>query len=127
MEKPMDVRESVAMLESLCRSGDAAKLHREMFSDQATICGEGAPDVTGGSAKVLEALTEMLKVTPELSITVHQERSVTEDVSVTWLQWSSPSPDGGEPLAFRSLTVWKKDGLHWKIAGDMYGMGQFGG
>ena len=119
--------EAIEKLQAFCLKGDAAVLYREMFTEDAALCGEGAKDITVG-AGVLAALTEMLKVTPQLSIRAVRTTELGESAAVTWLEWSSP-PAGGEPgetLTFRSLTAWRKRGASWLIAADMYGMGPFG-
>lgn len=124
----MDLQQTIEKLQTLCRLGDAQAVKDEMFSDDAAVCGEGADKITTGSTALLEALTEMLKVTPYLSIRAVRVAHLADGAAVTWLEWSSPPAEGmpGNPLAFRSLTAWKKRGDAWVIAADMYGMGAFG-
>jgi len=123
----MNLNEAIERLQTLCRQGDARALHQEMFAADASVCGEGAPGITAG-ADLLPVLTEMLKITPQLSIRAVRTTQLAEGAAVTWLEWTSPTADGkpGETLAFRSLTAWRKQGPAWVIAADMYGMGTFG-
>ncbi|MBB5390175.1 MULTISPECIES: DUF4440 domain-containing protein [unclassified Herbaspirillum] len=121
----MNINLAIEKLQTLCRNGDAAKLHREMFSNDCSISGEGAQGITVGS-DLLPALTEMLKVTPKLSIRSVRTVELTENAAVTWLEWSSPSADGkGDTISFRSLTAWRKETDTWRIVADMYGFGLF--
>lgn len=120
----MTLNEAIDKLQALCRSGDAHALQREMFAEDATVSGEGAPGITTGAA-LLPALSEMLQITPQLSIRAVRTAQMGDDAAVTWLEWSSPAASG-ETISFRSLTAWKKRGATWVIAADMYGLGAFG-
>ena len=122
----MELNKAIEQLQALCRQGDASAVHREMFAEDAALCGEGAQKITVGG-DVLPALTEMLKVTPHLSIRSVRTTLLSADAAVTWLEWTSPAAHGnaGETLTFRSLAAWKKSGTRWVIAADMYGMGPF--
>lgn len=124
----MELNEAVQRLQHLCRQGDARLLHQEMFAAEAGLCGEGATGITVG-ADLLPALTEMLKVTPRLSIRSVRTEHLADGAAVTWLAWSSPTAEGqpGETIAFRSLTAWKRQGTRWVIAADMYAFGAFTG
>ena len=123
----MTLNQAIEKLQTLCRKGDARALHQEMFAPDASVCGEGAPAITAG-ADLLPILTEMLKITPQLSIRAVHTAELGEGAAVTWLEWTSPTADGkpGETIAFRSLTAWRRQGAAWVIAADMYGMGTFG-
>jgi hypothetical protein len=122
----MNLNEAIERLQTLCRNGDANLLHREMFAEDAAVSGEGAPGITCGSA-LLPILTEMLAITPYLSIRAVRTTAIGDDAAVTWLEWTSPTADGkpGETIAFRSMTVWRQRGTAWVIAADMYGLGAF--
>jgi hypothetical protein len=122
----MNLSDAIERLQTLCRLGDARALHREMFATDATVSGEGAPGITTG-ADLLPILTDMLQVTPHLTVRAVRTAPLSDDAAVAWLEWTSPTAGGqpGETLALRSLTVWKKQGPAWVIAADMYGMGSF--
>jgi len=122
----MNLNEAIERLQVLCRKGDARVLREEMFAEDASLCGEGAPGITTGAA-LLPSLAEMLKITPQLSIRAVRTAELGEGAVVSWLEWTSPTADGtpGETIAFRSLAVWKKRGAAWVIAADMYAMGAF--
>ncbi len=124
----MDLQQTIEKLQTLCQRGDARAVRDELFADDATVCGEGAENITSGAAALLEALTDMLKVTPHLSIRAVSITELAEGAAVSWLEWSSPPAQGmaGEPMRFRSLTAWAKRGDAWVIVADMYGMGAFG-
>lgn len=119
----MEILKSVENLTLLCRDGDATKLQEAMFSEHVVICGEGSPDISFGKDVIKSALTGMLEVTPELSVSVYKVQQLTDDVVTTWLEWKSPTSEG--EIEFRSLTVWQRDKDSWKIVSDMYGMGRF--
>lgn len=121
----MNIEQSVAKLQHLCRAGDPTALRSAIFTREAMICGEGAPDVVSGDGALLATLKAVVEMTPTLTIKVHASRQLNADSVLTWLQWTSPTPDNSETLAFRSMTVWIREDDEWKIAGDMYGMGYF--
>ena len=122
----MTLNEAIETLQTLCRNGDAQAVYQEMFAQDAAVSGEGAPGITVG-CDLLSALTEMLEVTPYLSIRAVRTTQLSDSSAVTWLEWTSPPGDGkpGETIKFRSLTAWRKRGEAWVIAADMYGMGAF--
>lgn len=122
----MNLNQAIEKLQTLCRNGDARLLHEEMFAEDATVSGEGAPGITSGS-ELFPILTEMLQITPYLSIRAVRTIELGADAAVTWLEWSSPTANGlsGETIAIRSLTAWRKRGTAWVIAADMYGLGAF--
>jgi hypothetical protein len=122
----MNLNQAIERLQTLCRQGDARALQKEMFASDASLCGEGSPGITVG-ADLLPALTEMLKITPQLSIRSVRTVELSADAAVTWLEWTSPTADGkpGETITIRSLAAWKKQGAAWVIAADMYGMGGY--
>lgn len=120
----MGIEQSVARLQELCRTGIPADI-RKLFTRQPMLCGEGADDIVSDEDTLLESLRAVVEMTPKLTIKIHASRQLTADSVLTWLQWSSPTPDNRETLAFRSMTVWIREDSEWKIAGDMYGMGYF--
>jgi ketosteroid isomerase-like protein len=122
----MTLNEAIETLQTLCRNGDAQALYQEMFAEDAAVSGEGASGITVG-CEVLAALTEMLKITPYLSIRSVRTTELGDGSAVTWLEWTSPPAEGepGATIAFRSLTAWRKRGDAWVIAADMYGLGAF--
>lgn len=122
----MKLEQAIERLQTLCRQGDARLLQQEMFARDASVSGEGASGITAG-ADLLPALTEMLKITPQLSIRSVRTMELAEGAAVTWLEWTSPPAGGaaGEVIALRSLTAWRRQGASWVIAADMYGMGDF--
>ena len=124
----MDLQQTIEKLQTLCRLGDARVVRDVLFAEDATVCGEGAATITSGAPALLEALTEMLKVTPHLSIRPVHITELGEGAAVSWLEWSSTSVQGlpGEVMRFRSLTAWGKRGDAWVIVADMYGIGAFG-
>lgn len=122
----MSIEQSVAKLQQLCRAGDPAALRSAIFTREAMVCGEGAPDVISGDSALLETLKTVVEMTPMLTIKVHAFRQLNDESILTWLQWTSPMPDSNEIIAFRSMTVWVREDGEWKIAGDMYGIGYFG-
>lgn len=122
----MNLNDAIETLQTLCRNGDAQALYEEMFADDAAVSGEGTTSITVG-CELVAALTEMLQVTPYLSIRAVRTTELGDGSAVTWLEWTSP-PAGGEPgetIKFRSLTVWRKRGEAWVIAADMYALGAF--
>lgn len=121
----MNIDKSIAKLQALCRAGDPVEL-RKVFASQTTLCGEGARDLVQDEAELFSSLKTVVEMTPELTIKGRAIRQLSADSYLTWLQWSSPTPDKSEILAFRSMTVWILEEGEWKIAGDMYGMGYFG-
>lgn len=123
----MDLEQAIEKLQTLCRRGDAQAIREEMFADDAAVCGEGAETITSGSTALLDALTEMLKITPYLSIRAVRTTELVDGAAVTWLEWSSPSAEGTskELIVIRSQTAWRKRGDAWVIVADMYGMGSF--
>lgn len=122
----MNLNDAIETLQTLCRNGDAQAVYEEMFAEEAAVSGEGAPGITVG-CDLVSALTEMLQVTPYLSIRAVRTTTLGDDSAVTWLEWSSPPAEGepGETIKFRSLTAWRKRGDAWVIAADMYGLGAF--
>ena len=124
----MTLTQAIERLETLCRGGNAKAVLREMFAEDATVCGEGAPGITAG-AELLPAMTEMLKITPRLSVRSVRTVECNETSAVTWLEWKSPpaDPAAGGLIEFRSLTVWRSQAGRWVIVADMYGMGAFAG
>jgi len=123
----MRLTQAIDRLQTLCRNGDAQALLQEMFAEEATVCGEGAPGITAG-AELLPALTEMLKITPRLSIRSVRTEELSATSAITWLEWTSPpaDPAAGGVIEFRSLAAWRRKGDHWVIVADMYCMGTFG-
>ncbi|MFF7065645.1 nuclear transport factor 2 family protein [Pseudomonas sp. NPDC008258] len=119
----MSVDLTVHQLQERCRAQDVEGVLK-LFAADATVCGEGAPAIVSGEAELRETIAHMFEFTPSLTISIHQQFQVVEDCVVTWLHWSSPSPQG-EPIAFRSLTTWRKQGDAWTIVADFYGMGRF--
>lgn len=118
----MNLSSTVEALQTSCRNHDVEEI-LALFTEDATLCGEGAPGIVGGQAALREALVQMLQVTPELTIDIQQEVSVSSDSAVTWLHWHSPNQE--QLIEFRSLTVWRNCGGSWKIVADMFGMGAF--
>jgi|GEM_PF-999924 len=122
----MKLTQAIERLQTLCRGADAQAVLQEVFAEEATVCGEGAPGITAG-ANLLPALTEMLKITPQLSIRSVRTEELSATSAITWLEWKSPPADAaaGGVIEFRSLTAWRRKGDSWVIVADMYGMGAF--
>ena len=127
MNRNLNLNQAIEKLQTLCRQGDAAVLHREMFCADCSINGEGTPVITIGG-DLLPMLTDMLKITPHLSIRSVHTVAINEGAAITWLEWTSPPAGGaGDQIAMRSLTAWRKEQDGWRIAADMYGFGPFAG
>lgn len=95
-----------------------------LFTEDATVSGEGAPGLLQGHDQLRPVLGFMFEHTPKLSIEIYQKTQISPESILTWLQWSSPSADG-LTINFRSLTVWRKTADGWKIVSDFYGQGVF--
>lgn len=121
----MTVAQAVQQLQASCQAQDVEGALK-VFASGATVSGEGAPGIVQGQGGLRAALSHMLELTPSLTIKIHRQQEVSADSAITWLHWTSPGPDG-EVIAFRSLTVWRREGQNWLIAADFYGMGQFEG
>lgn len=121
----MNIEKSVEKLQNLFRAGDVTAVRSGSFARNAALSGEGGPTVVSGEVGLLEALKSVIEMTPKLTIKIHASQQLNTETIQTWLQWTSPSPDNSETLAFRSLTVWVREDGDWKIAGDMYVMGSF--
>lgn len=121
----MSVAKAVQQMQACCQAQDVEGVLKHFAAD-ATICGEGAPGIVQGAEGLRAAIVHMLEFTPKLSIEIHLQQTINAESVVTWLHWSSPTPEG-EVIAFRSLTTWRRQGEAWQIAADFYGMGQFEG
>ncbi|MFF7065630.1 nuclear transport factor 2 family protein [Pseudomonas sp. NPDC008258] len=121
----MSVAQTVQQLQARCQARDVDGVLK-YFATDATISGEGAPGIVQGPESLRAAVVHMLELTPSLSIEIYLHQKISADSEVTWLHWSSPTPQG-EVIAFRSLTTWRREGEAWQIAADFYGMGQFEG
>ncbi|MFJ4443384.1 YybH family protein [Pseudomonas sp. NPDC089422] len=119
----MSVAQAVQQLQARCQARDVEGVLK-YFGADATISGEGAQGIVQGAESLRAAVEHMLELTPSLSIEIHLQQKINADCEVTWLHWSSPTPQG-EVIAFRSLTTWRREGEAWQIAADFYGMGQF--
>lgn len=119
----MSVDLTVLQLQERCRAQDVGGVLK-LFAADAMISGEGAPAVVTGEAELRATIAHMFEFTPSLTISIYKQLEVVENCVVTWLHWTSPSPQG-ELIAFRSLTTWRKQGDVWTIVADFYGMGRF--
>lgn len=119
----MTIELAVEQLQAGCQAHDVEAV-TNLFTEDATVSGEGAPSLVEGHDQLRPVLGFMFEHTPKLTITIHQKTQVSAESVLTWLQWSSPSADGST-VNFRSLTVWRKTTDGWKIVSDFYGQGVF--
>jgi ketosteroid isomerase-like protein len=121
----MSIEQAVQQLQASCQAHDVDGVLRTFAAD-ATISGEGVPGILQGEVGVRAAVAQMFELTPSLTISICLQQQASADSVVTWLNWSSPGPQG-ENITFRSLTTWRRHGDSWQIVADFYGMGQFEG
>ncbi|QTO23387.1 hypothetical protein [Burkholderia seminalis] len=102
---------------------DANAIHREFFSPQAWIAGEGMPAAAQDAAGVVATLQHMFEQAPHVKVEV-VSASVFDSAISSWLHWMITDAEGTVQATMRSLTLWERLEGRLVIACDSFSAGE---
>ncbi|WP_096701658.1 DUF4440 domain-containing protein [Magnetospirillum sp. 15-1] len=123
LERELDGR--LRDIERLWRDGDARAMASSLYTADAVIAGEGMPQAVQGTAGIEALLVTLVKDSGEVRLTSRATQSLGQGAALMWMTWLVTPRDAaqGSPFTMRSLMVWRKSAERWKIAADMYSVG----
>ncbi|TPQ43106.1 hypothetical protein C2U71_19260 [Burkholderia ubonensis] len=102
---------------------DANAIHREFFSPQAWIAGEGMPAAAHDAAGVVATLQHMFEQAPYVKVEVVSASAFDSAIS-SWLHWRITDAGGTVQATMRSLTLWERVEGRLVISGDSFSAGE---
>lgn len=113
-------------IEQLWQAGNTRAMADSLYTDDAIIAGEGLPQPVRGKARIKDLLDQLVKDARDVRLATGAMQELGKSASATWITWTV-TPREGAPFVVRSLLIWKKGSDGWRIASDMFSMGDLSG